>query len=112
MQMHFGLHTAAMPTMWWYDMTTLYSDITDNDIDLLTTQAIPVACRTRTSPGYTTFTGIALGRAHYRDVTAKCRCQDVHLLRTGFYLYSNCKQHGMVALDQLVRETGANGRPA
>lgn len=93
-------------------MSTLFSDVTDKDIDLLATQAIPVSCSTRTSPGFTTFTGIALGRAHYRDVTANCRCSDVRLLRTGFFVYSDCKEHRMVALGQLVREVGSNGRPA
>ena len=93
-------------------MSTLYADVTDTDIDQLGMQAIPVACGTRTSPGNTTFTGIALGRAHYRDVTANCRCGDVRLLRTGFFIYSECKEHRMVALGQLVREQGQNGRPA
>lgn len=93
-------------------MSTLFSDVTDRDIDQLSTQAIPVSCGTRTSPGNTIFTGISLGRAHYRDVTANCRCKDVRLLRTGFFVYSDCKEHRMVALGQLVREQGANGRPA
>lgn len=93
-------------------MTTLYADITDNDIDMLTTQAIPVPCATRTSPGFTQFTAITIGKAHYRDVTAACRCNDLRLYRNGKYAYTLCKVHEMRALGPLVREQGANGRPA
>lgn len=93
-------------------MSTLFSDVTDRDIDQLNIQAIPIACGTRTCPGNTTFTGITLGKAHYRDVTAECRCRDLRLLRVGFYLYTDCKLHGMKPRGQLVREQGANGRPA
>lgn len=92
-------------------MTTLFAEVTATDTED-TQQAVPVTCSTLVTPGFTTFRGIQIGKSHYRDITARCRCSDVRLMRYGFAAYAKCEAHDMTALGPLVREQTTGGRLA
>lgn len=93
-------------------MATLCTDLTMSVSEFDRTQVVPVTCTTRTTPGYTSFTGITINHAHYNDIGAACRCADVQLVRIGYQPYTICKAHGFIEAGTLVRAVGKNGRPA
>ena len=75
-------------------------------------QGFAVPCTVRTTPGYTYFTNIKIGPAHYADIGAACNCSSIRLLHYGDTAYTHCKEHEYRFIGTLVRATGKNGRPA
>jgi hypothetical protein len=67
-------------------------------------EAVEVVCSLRVTPGYTTFTGIVINKAHYRDIGADCNCAGIKLYRYVDSAFSRCDRHGFRALGYLVRE--------
>lgn len=93
-------------------MATLCTDLVSPVSEFDHANGLAVSCTVRTTPGYTYFTNIRIGAAHYNDLGAACNCSSIRLLHYGDTAYTHCQKHDYRFIGPLVRAVGRNGRPA